>query len=218
MIAERERRDNFPPSDPRIHVGSAIRAVLDMYGRGGLVDDIDTTDSERAIQESRENPQLNESGLITCLEFTGNVQGRMLIEAGMDASLIPDPLRDYFVQAWVIGNYVIKVQMAPSPRKRHPYFVTSFEKVPGTPVGNGLPDILSDIQDAGNAALRALINNLSIASGPQVVINDDRLAPDEDGEALYRACTPGSHHHHLICRSCGLTVEIEADDGVLKAA
>lgn len=33
----------------------------------------------------------------------------------------------------------------------------------------------------------------------------------QDGEALYRACTTGSHHHHLICRSCGLTVEIEAD-------
>lgn len=31
-----------------------------------------------------------------------------------------------------------------------------------------------------------------------------------DGEALYRACTSGSHHHHLICRTCGLTVEIEA--------
>ncbi|WAB82283.1 transcriptional repressor [Microcella daejeonensis] len=32
----------------------------------------------------------------------------------------------------------------------------------------------------------------------------------QDGEALYRACTPGTHHHHLICRNCGLTVEIEA--------
>lgn len=31
-----------------------------------------------------------------------------------------------------------------------------------------------------------------------------------DGESLYRACTPGQHHHHLICRVCGLTVEIEA--------
>ena len=30
-----------------------------------------------------------------------------------------------------------------------------------------------------------------------------------DGESLYRACTTG-HHHHLICRNCGLTVEIEA--------
>lgn len=31
-----------------------------------------------------------------------------------------------------------------------------------------------------------------------------------EGESLYRACTPGQHHHHLICRHCGLTVEIEA--------
>ena len=163
----------------------AIREVLDLYGRGGINDEVDVTDAERAVQESRENPTLNESGLINCLEFTGNVQGRMLIEQGMDESLIPDPLRDYFVQAWVIGQYVIKVQMAPSPRKRHPYYVTSFEKVPGTPVGNGLPDILNDIQEAGNATLRGLINNLSIASGPQVVVNDDRLSNDEDGEELY---------------------------------
>src|SRR6187551_3478141 len=33
----------------------------------------------------------------------------------------------------------------------------------------------------------------------------------QEGESLYRACTPGSHHHHLICRNCGLTVEFEAD-------
>ncbi len=33
----------------------------------------------------------------------------------------------------------------------------------------------------------------------------------QEGESLYRACTPGTHHHHLICRRCGLTVEIKAD-------
>lgn len=31
----------------------------------------------------------------------------------------------------------------------------------------------------------------------------------EDGEALYRACSTG-HHHHLICRACGRTLEIAA--------
>jgi Fur family transcriptional regulator, ferric uptake regulator len=34
----------------------------------------------------------------------------------------------------------------------------------------------------------------------------------QDGESLYRACTPGTHHHHLICRNCGKTVEITADE------
>ena len=33
----------------------------------------------------------------------------------------------------------------------------------------------------------------------------------QDGEALYRACTPDTHHHHLICRRCGATEEIKAD-------
>lgn len=32
----------------------------------------------------------------------------------------------------------------------------------------------------------------------------------EDGEARYRACS-ASHHHHLVCRSCGYTVEVTAD-------
>jgi hypothetical protein len=162
-----------------------VRAVLNEYGRGGIADDWDTTDSERAVMESRENPQTNRSGMISCLEFHGNVQGRMLLEYGLSEEEVPDPLRDYFVQAWLIGTHIIKVQLSPSPRKRHSYFITSFEKVPGTPVGNGLPDILSDVQEVANASLRALVNNLSISSGPQVVVNDDRLAPDEDGEELY---------------------------------
>lgn len=29
------------------------------------------------------------------------------------------------------------------------------------------------------------------------------------GETLYRRCSAGHHHHHLVCRSCGTTVEIE---------
>lgn len=162
-----------------------VRAVLDEYGRGGLSDNWDQTDSERAVNESRENPVLNNSGMITCLEFNGNVQGRLLLEQGMDAKLIPDGLRDYMVQAWLIGTHVIKVQLSPSPRKRHNYFITSFEKMPGTPVGNGLTDIIADLQEGANSTLRALMNNMGIASGPQVMVNDSRLAPGEDGEELY---------------------------------
>ncbi|MFM1984633.1 MAG: hypothetical protein RL723_1068 [Actinomycetota bacterium] len=37
----------------------------------------------------------------------------------------------------------------------------------------------------------------------------DSLQSNE-GEVLYRACT-NAHHHHLICRDCGKTVEIEAE-------
>jgi Fur family ferric uptake transcriptional regulator len=31
----------------------------------------------------------------------------------------------------------------------------------------------------------------------------------EDGESVYRRCVRRSHHHHLVCRYCGRTVEID---------
>lgn len=162
-----------------------VRAVLDEYGRGGLVDNWDMTDAERAILENREDPRFNQSGLIACLEFQGMAQGRHLLDLGMDPRLVPDPLRDYFCNAWLIGRHIIKVQMAMSPRKRHQYYVTSFEKIPGSPVGNGLPDLLADISSVANATLRAMVNNLSISSGPQVVINEDRIADGENPDQMY---------------------------------
>ena len=35
----------------------------------------------------------------------------------------------------------------------------------------------------------------------------DHLVSDE-GESLYRECSAG-HHHHLVCRTCGATKEVE---------
>lgn len=29
------------------------------------------------------------------------------------------------------------------------------------------------------------------------------------GETVYRRCTTAKHHHHLVCRRCGRTVEVE---------
>ncbi len=34
------------------------------------------------------------------------------------------------------------------------------------------------------------------------------LLRTEDGEAIYRRCSD-THHHHLVCRDCGATVEVE---------
>ncbi len=162
----------------------AIRGALEDY-RAGYRDWLDSNDTERAIYEGRENPTFNQTGMIDALEYHGNIQGRMLLEQGIDKKLIPDPDRDYAVQTWIIGEHVIKTQLNPSPRQRHPYFVTSFEKVPGTVAGHALPDLLEDLQEIANATLRSMVNNLAMSSGPQVVVNDDQLAPTENGDDLY---------------------------------
>ena len=35
----------------------------------------------------------------------------------------------------------------------------------------------------------------------------DALRTD-DGETVYRRCAGDDHHHHLVCRTCGATVEV----------
>lgn len=32
-----------------------------------------------------------------------------------------------------------------------------------------------------------------------------------DGELSYRRCSSSGHHHHLVCRNCGKTVEVAGD-------
>jgi Fur family transcriptional regulator, ferric uptake regulator len=32
------------------------------------------------------------------------------------------------------------------------------------------------------------------------------------GESVYRRCETKEHHHHLVCRSCGVTVELSSVD------
>ena len=45
----------------------------------------------------------------------------------------------------------------------------------------------------------------------QVLSEDGRVDTirDPGGETLYRRCRSEAHHHHLICRSCGASVEVE---------
>lgn len=40
--------------------------------------------------------------------------------------------------------------------------------------------------------------------------NDADSISAADGQTLFRACTT-NHHHHLICRECSLTVEIDGE-------
>jgi Fur family ferric uptake transcriptional regulator len=65
----------------------------------------------------------------------------------------------------------------------------------------------SDLRDAGSPIGLATVYR-ALAD---LAVEGEADSLQAEGESLYRACTPGQHHHHLICRNCGLTVEIEAD-------
>ena len=59
-----------------------------------------------------------------------------------------------------------------------------------------------------NVGLTTVYNQLrALADGGDV----DVLRSD-DGETLYRRCATDDHHHHLVCRRCGRTVEVEGPE------
>ncbi len=160
----------------------AIEQVLDRFHNKGFREWWDVVDVERALLEDREAWPRTSSSLIDTAEYHGSVSGKTLLEWGMDPSEVPDPQEEYRVTAWMIDRFVIKVQLDPTPSQRPPYYITQFEKIPGTMYGYGLPDLLDDTQQVANATYRALVNNMGIASGPQVVINDEVLIPGESDQ------------------------------------
>jgi hypothetical protein len=162
----------------------AIRNAVREYDQG-LRDWLDPIDSSRSRVEGREDPGTNRSNMIDAVNFHGAVQGKMLHEIGFTQAEVPDEDRDYLIECWIVGRFILKTQLSPSPRRRHPFYITSFEKVPGTPIGNALPDILADIEEVANASLRSLVNNMALASGPQVVIMSNRFAATEDIDSMY---------------------------------
>lgn len=166
---------------------AAIRAVLDEYGRGGLSNWL-TIDSSKADAEGKSTAHLmsgNPDPTIDALQFWGSVQGKMLMDWGMEEEMVSDPLAEYPCEIWVIGQWVIKAMLNSDPCGRKPYYKTSYEKVPGSWDGNGVSDLVRDTQSMCNAAARALSNNMGIASGPQTYVNIDRLPTGEDVTQMY---------------------------------
>lgn len=160
-----------------------ITNALETYGRGGLRSWIQG-DQQRDDLEGKPHSRIYQDNVIEALEFWGPASGQMLIEWGMDDKTI-DPLREYDVNAWMIGQYVIKCVINPDPLGRRPYEITSWEHIPGSFWGLGLPEIMRDVQTMCNAAARSLANNMGIASGPQVEVAVDRLAEGEDLTQMY---------------------------------
>jgi hypothetical protein len=164
----------------------SIDAVLEEYGKNGLHNWIQI-DTQKAEVEGKMAyyAQQNSEGLIDALQLWGSVQGSMLIEWGMDASKVPEPTKEYDCEVWLIGNWVIKATLNYDPLGRKNYYKASYEEIPGVFWGNAPPDLVRDCQAVCNAAARALVNNMGIASGPQVNVNVDRLPKGEDITEMY---------------------------------
>lgn len=115
------------------------------------------------------------------IEFWGVVDGRDLVELGEEA----DPAVEYWINAWLVGQKVIKLAVNPIDGVQIPYFTYYFEKDETCVMGDGIPWILRDDQDALNASIRAMLDNASVSAGSIFEVNTDLLDPAEDSQAIY---------------------------------
>jgi hypothetical protein len=160
----------------------AVRSVLRDFGdRGYSESEVGVGQSEIARSQNRDEV-LNEGKTIDVLCWTGAIYGRDLDEMGYE---VDDLDLDYMVQAWMCNRYLLKVHLDPDPRMRLPYYITAYEPNPGSLAGTALPELFDDCQQVCNAAARALVNNMGMASGPQVAVNVDRLVNPSDSQQMF---------------------------------
>ncbi len=161
----------------------AIRKVLEIgNGQSWISEDVELIKNE---EERKFYSYMRPTEVFDALEFWGKVSGQMLLDWGMSEDEVPDPAQEYDANVWMVGNYVIKAVLNYDPLGEKPYAKTSFIKCPGAFWGKGIPEIIEDLQNVCNAAARALVNNMGIASGPQVEVNLERIPPNEDITQMY---------------------------------
>jgi hypothetical protein len=187
------RRDRYTPGALRKMKGvqgwdsEAIDLCIKEYGRGGLRS-WTSIDQERSELEDHGTDLLAHRDDMEVIEFWGKVLGEQLILDGVtttpDGGSI-DPLEEYEICAFMIGNYLVYRDFNPDPLGNRPYSKSSWAKIPGSYWGKGVPALMDDLQAICNATIRSLVNNEAIGSGPQVVFNDvSRLPAGEEITSL----------------------------------
>ena len=156
----------------------AVRSLLADFGAVGM----DWIEQDNSDMEDVTDKDFDDADgdVIAALQLWDSIPGKILMEWGMDESEVDDPHKSYPCEVWMVNNTVIKAVLNYDPIGRKPYYLTSFEKVPGRIDGNGVADLCMDAQNMCNAAARALANNMGISSGPQVGVNISRLPAGED--------------------------------------
>lgn len=155
----------------------AIRSVMVEHPRGTQWWSHYSENDEVSKASARRYEDGTHNDTFKILAFYGAVDARMLYEFGIEGI---DPHTTVEAEIWVCGGRVIRAELNPRPLGRRPIDVCRFQPIPGSFWGRSLMYILRDSQRTANAAARALVGNMGIASGPIVEYDQRRLEGEDD--------------------------------------
>lgn len=133
-------------------------------------------DIELQQMGERQSTHMLDRGQYEVLERWGWIDADDLKAAG----IVVPPDREhetFFSNIWMLPNgEVIKVALQPIDGVTWPYHIYYFDKDETSIFGEGVPDIMRDDQNNLNAAVRMMLDNGALTSGPMVEIFLDLLA------------------------------------------
>lgn len=110
--------------------------------------------------------------------YTGDAAREDLEAAGVN---IPDDLESYLVTYSAVivmcNDRIIKALLNPMDTGDFPYDVYNWERVAMSPFGVGVPYLMRYAQRTLNAAWRAMLDNMALSSGPQIIMNRKLVTP-----------------------------------------
>jgi hypothetical protein len=127
-------------------------------------------DNELRVIGERTSTQGNKGGQYEVLERWGYLTGTQLRNAGVEVE--EDRVHEsFFSNVWLLPNgTVIKAALQPIDGVTWPYHVYYFDKDETSIFGEGLATVMRDDQTMINAAIRMLIDNAAVTSGPQMEV------------------------------------------------
>ena len=111
------------------------------------------------------------------LEYHGPVSLSRMKDLSLNP-LYDSPVDLYYAELWICNNVVIKaVEENIEGCFRVPYYTSTWKDDPGSIFGIGLPTLLADQQKVIEVAYKMLLDNSSLSSGPQVIIDRTKVVP-----------------------------------------
>lgn len=195
-----------------------LQQALSMYITG--YQELVNTTTQREQLEWQTLRTLTQGDTLDVLDFWGSIRGDLLEGWGVK---VDDVQATYEANIWVLGGICIRAVLNPDPMQRRPYYVTSYEKVPGSMVGRSVPMLMRPNQEIINSAYRALRRNMGLASGPFAEVDQGRLggqqAPEEILPAMIKVVEPdlsgtgkpAYHFHRIDSHAAELQGTIDAE-------
>lgn len=148
-------------------IGEVLQSKPQEYNSGNWAD---------FAQLSENNPNLYKNKYVV-LEYHGPITRTQLdaleIEPAYDSVN-----NEYYGEVWVCQGQVIRLELSTIEASYNiPYYVSVWEKDPGSVFGYGIPLMMEDAQRVVNEAWHMILDNSSMSSGPQVAMQKHLIEP-----------------------------------------